>query len=114
MTTIDRIRELLDQKGVSPTCMMTELGYSRGLFSQWKSGLQKPSSEKLSAIAEYLDVSVDYLLGKSATPNPTLTDDDIKFALFNGSEGVTDEMYEEVKQFAAMVKLREQQKRGAK
>ena len=38
----------------------------------------------------------------------------LKFALFDGSEGVTDEMFEEVKQFAAMVKMREDAKKEKK
>lgn len=36
-----------------------------------------------------------------------VTDKDIMFALFNGSDGITDEMYEEVKRFAQFIKERE-------
>lgn len=46
--------------------------------------------------------------GITYTKNNNLND--LKFALFNGSDGITDEMYEEVKRFAELVKLREQQK----
>lgn len=35
---------------------------------------------------------------------PTVTDDDIKFALFDGDKDITDEMYNEVKEFAKYVK----------
>ena len=38
------------------------------------------------------------------------TDEDIKFALFDGSEGVTDEMYDEVKRFAKYIKEQNKQK----
>lgn len=37
-----------------------------------------------------------------------VSDDDIKFALFGGDGEITDAMYEEVKRFAQMVKLREE------
>lgn len=40
-----------------------------------------------------------------------LTDDEIKFALFGGYSGITDEMYNEVLQFAKFVKKREEQKK---
>ncbi len=40
--------------------------------------------------------------------------DELKFALFDGAEGVTDEMFEEVKQFASMVKMREDAKKEKK
>ena len=45
--------------------------------------------------------------------NGDLTDE-LKFALFDGAEGVTDEMFEEVKQFASMVKMREDAKKEKK
>lgn len=38
----------------------------------------------------------------------SVSDDDIKFALFGGDGEITDAMYEEVKRFAQMVKLREE------
>lgn len=37
-----------------------------------------------------------------------ISDDDIKFALFGGDGEITDAMYDEVKRFAQMVKLREE------
>ena len=77
MDTIEIIVEELNKKGVKPSQMMSELGFSSGLFSQWKSGLQKPSSTKLEKIAEYLDCSVDYLLGKPLSES-ALTEDELK------------------------------------
>lgn len=51
----------------------------------------------------------DYYLSyaKSAAARP-ITDEDIKFALFGGEGEITDAMYDEVKRFAQMVKLREE------
>ncbi len=40
-----------------------------------------------------------------------VSDDDIKFALFGGDSEITDAMYDEVKRFAQMVKLREEAER---
>lgn len=77
MDTIEIIVEELNKKGVKPSQMMSDLGFSSGLFSQWKSGLQKPSSTKLEKIAEYLDCSVDYLLGKPLSER-SLTEDELK------------------------------------
>lgn len=47
----------------------------------------------------------------SGNSNQGVTDDDIKFALFGGDGEITDAMYEEVKQFAQMVKMREDAKK---
>lgn len=66
MTTVEIINDLLKDKGVSASKMMAELGFSSGLYSQWKSGKQKPSLDKLEKIAEYFSVSVDYLRGASS------------------------------------------------
>lgn len=65
MNTIEIINNLLSAKGIKPSKMMKDLGFSSGLFSQWKAGAQNPSTEKLAKIAEYLGVTTDYLLGKS-------------------------------------------------
>lgn len=67
MKTVEIINGLLKQRGISAAKMMSELGFSSGLYSQWKSGKQKPSREKLDKIADYFGVSIDYLLGKDTT-----------------------------------------------
>jgi transcriptional regulator with XRE-family HTH domain len=41
----------------------------------------------------------------------SVSDDDIKFALFGGDGEITDEMYDEVKRFAAYIKQREADKK---
>lgn len=60
MTVFERIDKIVKEKGIVPSKMMKDLGFSNGLYSQWRSGSQKPSSSKIVAIAEYLDVPVDY------------------------------------------------------
>lgn len=56
------IQNELEKRNIKPSKMMSELGFSSGLFSQWKSRKQKPSMEKVQKIAHYLGVSTDYLL----------------------------------------------------
>ncbi len=63
-----RFYELCEEKGVAPSKVVKELGFSNAICTQWKNGRQKPSSEKLMKIAEYFDVSEQYLLyGKERT-----------------------------------------------
>ena len=75
-------------------------------------------ADRLAAIADYLGISADYLLGKENKTAPTETgersvsDEEIKFALFGGSGDITDAMYQEVKEFAALIKLREDMKKS--
>lgn len=69
MRTVDRIQEILDSKNIKASKMMKDLGFSSGLFSQWKSGKQEVSLEKIINIANYFDCSIDYLLGRTSNPN---------------------------------------------
>lgn len=40
-------------------------------YQQYEGGVRRPSFESLAALAVYLDVTTDYLLGLSDTPQPT-------------------------------------------
>ena len=48
--------------GKSPTGVAVELGISRGTVSVWKNKGTTPNREILQKIADYFNVSVDYLL----------------------------------------------------
>ena len=59
-----RIKELnLNAKKVSD-----DTGISTGNISDWKSGRSIPSAIKLDILADYLNCSVDYLLGRTDNP----------------------------------------------
>lgn len=58
----ERLKELCKQKGTTVTTVVKELGMSTGNISKWKNG-NKPKADSVSALAEYLGVSTDYLLG---------------------------------------------------
>lgn len=80
------------------------LGISRQAYSNYEAGKREPDFETLLKLGEYFNCSVDYLLGtkNDPAPNGRVTDDDIKFALFDGVP-VTDAQYEEVKRFAKYI-----------
>ena len=117
----ERIFSLCSENGIKPGKMCTDLGISRGNISDLKMGrIESLSADKLAKIATYFKVSVDYLLtGEETKKAPTdgeriVSDDDIKFALFGGDGEITDAMYDEVKRFAQMVKLREEAEKEKK
>ena len=113
----DRFKQLCDRKGVSCNKAALEIGLSNATPTKWKKTGAKPVGETLDKIAEYFGVSTDYLLGKENEKAPavpgkrSVSDDEIKFALFGGDGEITDAMYEEVKNFAAFVKAREEAKK---
>lgn len=76
MVIYDTISKLCDKSGIAITALETELGLGRGLIGKWKNGTS-PNLAKLKKIADYFDVSVDYLLtGEEKKWQPTLTDKD--------------------------------------
>lgn len=103
----DLFCQLCKQKGVAPTRAALDIGLSKATPTTWKRGIT-PQAAQLQKIAEYFGVSVDYLLGNeektSSSKEKDVTDEDIKFALFKGAGGISDEAYEEVKAFAEFVK----------
>lgn len=60
----DRIKGLCDQRGVSTNKMLIDSGAGARTYHNILAG-SAPSSDKLTKIADYLNVSVDYLLGRS-------------------------------------------------
>lgn len=99
--------DLLQKKGVTVYQVCKATGIASATMSDWKNGKSVPKQAKLIKIADYFGVSLDYLLtGKEQEGRPTVTDDDIKVALWGGDQEVTDEMWQEVKAFAEMVALK--------
>ena len=58
------------KKGIKPNTLAKELQIASGSMTAWKGG-KLPNGETLLKISNYLDVSVDYLLGKTDEPNCT-------------------------------------------
>lgn len=109
----DRFQALCREKGVSVYRACTDIGLNRSAVAKWKAG-GKPNGTTAGRLADYFGVSTDYLLGQTEQKTPSgaaLSDEELKFALFGGGGEITDEMFEEVKAFAAFVKEREARKK---
>ena len=57
------LRSLLDEHHTTITALAKELGITRQAVGQYCDGSGQPNAEKLSIIAQYFNVSVDWLLG---------------------------------------------------
>ena len=72
----DIFLQLCDKKGVKPTPAALAIGVSSAAAAKWKKG-STPSGDTLQKIADYFNVSVDYLLGNEEKPSAdTLSADD--------------------------------------
>lgn len=109
--TMKRLLELIEREYASYFAFENDFGIKNKTVDNWKRGRSKSYLKMIPDLAVFFNVSAGYLLGEEGTDRKDpVTDEDIKFALFNGTDGITDEMYEEVKAFAQFVKKREQQK----
>ncbi len=54
--------------GLTAKKLSDDTGISTGNISDWKSGRSMPTASKLVILADYLDCSVDYLLGRTDNP----------------------------------------------
>ena len=62
MTLVERIRALANQRNMSLPDLENATGLGNGTISRWKNA--SPNTDKLTKVADYLNVSVDYLLGR--------------------------------------------------
>lgn len=62
MTIFERIKELSKKRNISVKELALQLGFSENLFYRWKT--TNPKADDLAKVADYFNVSVDYLLGR--------------------------------------------------
>ena len=58
----ERIEKLLGDREMSQQCLLAKLGTNRSTYSNWKLGKSKSYLKQIDKIAEFLDVSPNYLL----------------------------------------------------
>ncbi len=66
MSIKNRIKDLADSHHQSIAEVERHLSFGNGTIAKWDT--RSPSSEKLQKVADYFDVTVDYLLGRTNTP----------------------------------------------
>ena len=59
----DRLKELRLDKGLSQMQLAKELNLSQSAVAKWELGKTEPTATAIITVANYFDVSVDYLLG---------------------------------------------------
>lgn len=62
----EKLYTLRRKNGLSQEQLAEIIGVSRQAISKWEGGLSVPESEKLIAISEYSNVTLDYLLKENA------------------------------------------------
>lgn len=63
-----RIKQLRTKKKISSQTLADAIGISRPAVSRFEHALDFPHVTTLCALADYFDVSIDYLVGRSDDP----------------------------------------------
>lgn len=60
-----RIVNLRDLLGITQISLAKSVGITKSMLSKYENGINMPKADVLAAIANQLDVSIDYLMGKT-------------------------------------------------
>ena len=76
MSFEERLLEIRKSRGMSQEALAEKVGVSRQAVSKWETGEAQPDYTKLIALADALEVSLDYLCGRGTQtankPEPTV------------------------------------------
>ena len=72
----DRLKQLRNEKGLTMDMFVWDINtkfnieLNKGLVSKWENGINDPSLRYASILAQYYDVSLDYLIGLTEVKTP--------------------------------------------
>ena len=103
----DIFYKLCEEKGVTPYRVCKETGITTATISNWKAGRYVPKADKMKKIADYFDVTVEYLMTgeESKDYSAELSSVETLAAHFDG-EDLSEEEMEEIMKYVEFVKSR--------
>ena len=99
----ERLKSLRKEQNLTQQKIAEKLNISRGSYAQWEAQRTQPSSKSLETLADFFDVSTDYLLGNTDIKNQNQFDEDLEKSLdtFKSFDGkpMYDEDREKIREF---------------
>lgn len=74
----DIIEKIMKEKKLNIRSLAAAAGVPATTIYSWKSGKSSPTAEKLTKISVVLDVTVDYLMGRTDNPHVSTLDTKIR------------------------------------
>lgn len=68
MTFPERLKELRIYRNLTQKEIADSIGMAPVAYQRYEYGTREPAYQKLIALADYFDVSLDYLVGRSDEP----------------------------------------------
>ena len=112
---MNRIAELRKKRNMSQKQFSKLLNVAQNTISQWETGQRDIDSTTLIKIAEFFNVSTDYLLCLTDMPSPPTKEKTSSYQeeVLRDIEDITPEMASEVRQFINYLKHKEEAAAGA-
>lgn len=63
-----RLKELRNKKGITQISLQMQTGIEQSLISKFESGERVPPTETLMILADFYNVSIDYILYRTDKP----------------------------------------------
>lgn len=105
-----RIRELREEQGISLDKLGEIFHIQKSSLSRIETGKQEPKADLINALADYFDVSTDYLLGRTdeKRPNKERFQDVYTIAshMIGNIEQLSKEGLEELDNYIELLKLK--------
>ena len=104
----DRLKLLRKSKKLTQTEFASRFNIATGTIGMWETGKRIPDTETLKKLANFFDVSVDYLLGRTDVPKEARALDEqlkgVDFALYGETHDLTEEEKQDILEFVKYVK----------
>lgn len=105
----NRIKALREELGLKQEELAKKMSVSPSSIGMYETNKREPNNELILKLAEFFNVSTDYLLGKSDIRNPNTQEDDILNEAMIGMskedyEKLTDAQKKQIRDFAIFVK----------
>ena len=102
----NRLRELRLKAGLKQEDLIKRFNLSSGRYSQYETGKRKPDYELLIELADFYNVSLDYLLGRTNDPSPITQKKTPSYQeeVIQELEDITPEMASEIRQYISYLK----------
>jgi len=78
---VNKIKDLCYEKGISVATLEKHLGFGNGSIYRWDKN--SPTIEKVTKVADYFNVSVDYLLSKNSSKFSNLSKESLNHSQLN-------------------------------
>lgn len=108
----ERLRIYRLKKGISQQKLGILLSVSQQAVGKWEKGIAEPDNLTLNKLANYFGITVDYLLGRTDSPNLATPNEiqgiEIPFSIRINMEGLNVDQIEDVLNYIDYIKYKKE------